>query len=702
MRLQHRAVRRVAMIALGTVGAVLTAPVAAINVYVRAAPYTETMPDGTSKTMWGYRVGATRGDVTGGGPSSRPLSPGAAIRVPHDDSVLEVTLINNLPVPTSFVLHGHNTSMAPVFTDAAGTPCSPPAPGTTVPDMAALQAFRNCRVRSFAKEAPPRPVNSNGNTALDVVYTYTNVKAGTYLYQSGTMPQIQVQMGLYGVVRKDAPPPLTPGRNAYPNVSYDNELTILLSEVDPALHEAVAAGTLNTSTLAYDPKFFRLHSYRPTTGNCTTAAPSGCITQPDPLTEQSQPPQRAQGSVQIEPGQRQLVRAVNAGIQSRVLELIDGHWYLVAEDGNKFPYPREQYSALLPAAKTADLWFTPTLGAVGTSQLDRQLTIFDRRMALTNNNADPSGGQLIRLNLSTGGTLPDPPNVSACATTGTQGTAYACTASSTAKSPTFSLEQAPAGMTIDATSGAIAWTPNNAQAWKPLVGQTASNPVQVRVTAGNGRYNSASFNVAVTNKNDAPVAANDSVPVRGGVATFAVASLLANDSDPDGDPLGGFAIVTPPAIGTLANSNGTLTYNANGNLPASGSEQRTFTYTVSDGSLLSSAATVTLTVFANSAPVAVDDVVSRAVAATTPTFIDVLANDYDVDGNLNVASLAIFGSPNRGGTATVVSAGCPNPTRPCISYTPPANFLGTEAITYTVSDSLGATSAAATTRVNVQ
>jgi hypothetical protein len=32
----------------------------------------------------------------------------------------------------------------------------------------------------------------------------------------------------------------------------------------------------------------------------------------------------------------------------------------------------------------------------------------------------------------------------------------------------------------------------------------------------------------------------------------------------------------------------------------------------------------------------------------------------------------------------------------------PANFLGTEAITYTVSDSLGATSMPATTRVNVQ
>ena len=35
------------------------------------------------------------------------------------------------------------------------------------------------------------------------IYSWTNMKPGTYLYQSGTHPQVQVQMGLYGGVKKD-------------------------------------------------------------------------------------------------------------------------------------------------------------------------------------------------------------------------------------------------------------------------------------------------------------------------------------------------------------------------------------------------------------------------------------------------------------------------------------------------------------------
>jgi hypothetical protein len=225
------------------------------------------------------------------------------------------------------------------------------------------------------------------------------------------------------------------------------------------------------------------------------------------------------------------------------------------------------------------------------------------------------------------------------------------------------------------------------------------------VTDANGRYATGSFTVAVTNTNDAPVAASDAQSVRGGVATISIATLLANDSDPDGDALGAFTVVAPPppTKGTLTNNgDGTLTYTA-GTLPTSGSEVRTFTYTVSDTSALpSNVATVTLTVFANSAPVAVDDVEARAFASVGATFIDVLVNDYDVDGNLNTASLDIVGDPNRGGTASVVTAGCPVATRPCISYTPPVNFRGTEAITYRVSDSLGASSQTATARVNIQ
>jgi hypothetical protein len=689
------------------IGLTYMSPARALNVCVRVASYVDTMPDGTTATMWGYQVAPTCTAAQLANPASAinqaVSSPGDAITVPSTDPTLSVTLINRasanaalgevaLTVPTSFVLHGHNTTMTPVFATAAGTTCTPPAPGATAPDMAALQAFRDCRVRSFTHETAP------GATA---VYTYSNVKPGTYLYQSGTMPQIQVQMGLYGMVRKNvADATTTTPPNAYTNLPFDNQIALLLSEVDPVVHADVAAGTFDRSTIGYDPKYFRLHRYNPPGAACATATPATCITQPTTFTEQTLPSARAPLAIQT--GQRQLLRLANAGIQSRALQLIDGHWYLIAEDGNRFPYPREQYSAHLPAAKTADIWFTPTNNG-GTAAIDRQLTIFDRRMALTNNNADPSGGQLLRLNVTNGTTTPPTVDVSTCATTGTQGTGYGCTVGTSSTAPTFELNIAPAGMTIDATSGAIAWTPDNAQAWKPLVGQTASNPVQVRVTDPNGRYATGSFTVAVTNTNDAPVAASDAQSVRGGVATISIATLLANDSDPDGDALGAFTVVAAPTTGTLTNNgDGTLTYTA-GTLPASGSEVRTFTYTVSDTSALpSNVATVTLTVFANSAPVAVDDVEARAFAAVGATYIDVLANDYDVDGNLNAASLAIAGAPNRGGTASVVTAGCPVATRPCISYTPPVNFRGTEAMTYRVSDSLGASSPTATARVNIQ
>jgi hypothetical protein len=205
--------------------------------------------------------------------------------------------------------------------------------------------------------------------------------------------------------------------------------------------------------------------------------------------------------------------------------------------------------------------------------------------------------------------------------------------------------------------------------------------------------------VAVTNANDAPMAASDTLGVRGGTATIAVSSLLANDTDPDGDTLGAFTIVAPLA-GLTNNGNGTLTYT--GGIPVSVAEARTFTYQVSDGQLPSNEATVTLTVFPNSAPVAVDDVIARSFFASTATYIDVLANDFDVDGNMNPATLAIAGPPNRGGTANVVTVGCPVAGRPCIEYTHPTGFRGTEAITYVVSDSAGAVSNVATLRVNVE
>ncbi|MCA9911644.1 MAG: tandem-95 repeat protein, partial [Anaerolineae bacterium] len=98
--------------------------------------------------------------------------------------------------------------------------------------------------------------------------------------------------------------------------------------------------------------------------------------------------------------------------------------------------------------------------------------------------------------------------------------------------------------------------------------------------------------------NDDAVQTDEDIPV--------VISVLANDTDPDGnlDP-STVRIITSPINGiAVANADGTVTYTPNVNFFGSDS----FTYTVSDGSLTSNVATVSITVHPiNDAPVAVDD-----------------------------------------------------------------------------------------------
>ena len=72
-------------------------------------------------------------------------------------------------------------------------------------------------------------------------------KPGTYLIESGTHPSIQGPMGLYGIlVVTAAPAGATPG-TAYPAVgttpavTYNAEVPLLFSEIDPVQNNAVQA-----------------------------------------------------------------------------------------------------------------------------------------------------------------------------------------------------------------------------------------------------------------------------------------------------------------------------------------------------------------------------------------------------------------------------------------------------------------------------
>jgi FtsP/CotA-like multicopper oxidase with cupredoxin domain len=300
--------------------------VAAATFTLTAQEFDKAMPDGTVVRMWGYAL-----------PGEAPSVPGPVLRVPAGES-LTINVVNQLPqvinggtVPTSLVVPGQIAAWTPAtFTDSKG----------------------RLRVRSFAPEA------AAGATAS---YTWSAPQAGTYLYHSGTHPQVQVQMGLYGMVIVEAGV-----GQAYAGVPYDLEVPLLYSEIDPALHAAVASGSYGnaalanpvTSTLNYVPKYFLVNGDPYTPG----------VTQP-----------KATGAA----GLRTLLRIANAGLTLRVPLLQGLDMSLVAEDGKPYPYAKTQYTAPLPPMKTLDAVIVPPT--------DGDYPFYDRRLALSNNAVAPGG-----------------------------------------------------------------------------------------------------------------------------------------------------------------------------------------------------------------------------------------------------------------------------------------------------------------------
>jgi hypothetical protein len=283
-------------------------------------------------------------------------------------------------------------------------------------------------------------------------------------------------------------------------------------------------------------------------------------------------------------------------------------------------------------------------------------------------------------------------------TSATANTTYSYTvvASDTAGNVmTYSLDVAPSGMVIDAASGAISWVPSTTQ--------FGANAVTVRATNTFGKFATQPFSIVVADANDPPVAQNNAYSmIWGSILNVAAPGVLANDSDPDaGDTL--------TAVSFSAPSDGTLTPNANGDggfsFMTATTGTKTFTYQARDSSgATSNVATVSITVSANKAPIAVDDTFRAPVNRPTPPYVaqilTVLANDSDPDTAINPsniiipATVTITTAPNKGGTVIKNTDGT-------LSYTPRLNYRGTEVFKYRVRDTQGALSNAATVRVNV-
>ena len=199
--------------------------------------------------------------------------------------------------------------------------------------------------------------------------------------------------------------------------------------------------------------------------------------------------------------------------------------------------------------------------------------------------------------------------------------------------------------------------------------------------------------ITVTAQNDTPVAVADAATTP--QETLVSINVAANDTDVDsGDSpdASTIAIVSNGSNGSAVFNNSTNQIDYTPNTGFTGAD--TFSYTIEDSSgSTSNVATVTITVIdPNNVPVVVDDSVSTD--EDNAVDISVLSNDSDSDGSLDPASLTVISSPSNGTTSV-------NSTTGIITYTPTANFTGSDSFTYLVQDNEGASSSTATVSITV-
>ena len=182
----------------------------------------------------------------------------------------------------------------------------------------------------------------------------------------------------------------------------------------------------------------------------------------------------------------------------------------------------------------------------------------------------------------------------------------------------------------------------------------------------------ATVNVTVIPVNDDPVAGDDIVSTQEDTPlTIAATDLLSNDSDVDGDTLT-ITSVDSAVNGTVVLDGTDITFTPDADFNGDAS----FTYTVSDGNGEEDNAAVTVNVESvNDNPVAGNDTANTL--EDNSVNIDVLDNDSDVDADdiLSVASV----TQGANGSVTIEADNT-------LTYTPDANFFGTDTFTYTISD----------------
>ena len=190
-----------------------------------------------------------------------------------------------------------------------------------------------------------------------------------------------------------------------------------------------------------------------------------------------------------------------------------------------------------------------------------------------------------------------------------------------------------------------------------------------------GTFTTGRIIVELNILNQPPTAEDDSYSmVQDGVLNIDSPGVLANDTDPENDPL--LAVqITGPQNGTLVlNSNGAFTYTPDPGFVGTDS----FSYTADDGNTFGNTAVVDIEVSEKNTPPSVQGEVFYLLK-NEPLLISapgILANDSDADADSLSAEVDTF--PDNG-DLTLYEDGA-------FSYMPDTDFSGTDTFTYRVYD----------------
>ncbi len=399
------------------------------QVNLTAGPATLTLPDGSIVPMWGYSCGAAVTGSTATCAKSNPAATGwspVVITVPAGQD-LQINLTNNLSfaagtgvnnIPTSLVIVGQLGGG--LGTTATSTPSPIHPTQTSTWPIAGTGSFtppaQGPRVQSFSTEVAATPATTvQAPTAL----LWKAPRPGTYLIESGTHPSIQGPMGLYGILVVTAAPTVSttgaetaPG-TAYPGVTYNAEIPMIFSEIDPVQNNSVqaAVSTAGFSETAVwsgqpgkcgNPTSLNYHTCYPPAVNYTPLyyLINGVAFNKTNATASLFPAMPGTATAPVTGNV--LVRMVNAGLRMHVPSIVGAQTgtavapatppsglSLIAEDGNPLPgLHRVQSEVFMAAGKTYDVMVNvPATGSTA-------LPVYDRELSLSGNATSRDTGML--------------------------------------------------------------------------------------------------------------------------------------------------------------------------------------------------------------------------------------------------------------------------------------------------------------------